>query len=173
MSLHASLTNEVHGVERHVVQRQLTDIHLLVEQRPQRHIGHHAARHQHRVAHLWKRIVGLQGLHLLQTQIERKGQAHIAHRYLHTRLLGSIGRRLPHRPVLEWWEIKQGCQQAKNNDGGGDRDGSPLDSFSHTRASCIKYFVSFLNLSFRHPGCVAKRLACAPERLESTYPMRP
>ena len=103
----AHVADEVGGVDLHVAQGELVDHDLLVEQRPELHVGHGTRDERHGVGLGFEGIVGLKGAHVFQREVEGKGEAHMAHADRHARLLRGHGRGFCHCPVLKRREIEQ------------------------------------------------------------------
>ena len=64
-----SLRYKADGVELHVVEFQSVYLHLLMEQRQQAHIYHHALHIGHSIFYLRQRIVLLQYLHAFYREV--------------------------------------------------------------------------------------------------------
>ena len=83
----AHVTDEMGGVDLHVAQGELVDHDLFVKQRPELYVGHGARDERHGVGLAFDGVVGFKGAHVLEREVEGKGETHMSHTDLHARLL--------------------------------------------------------------------------------------
>ena len=106
-SLHTGGINEVDGVDLGLLERQLVDLDSLLQQRPKTHARHHMLDVGNGVALSERRVVLLNDLHVVDTQVQGELQANMSDADLHPCLLGGIRSNLLHCPILKRREVKQ------------------------------------------------------------------
>ena len=92
--------HQIGSIHLQIIDVEAIYLHSLGKKRKQAHIHHSTLEVGYGVFLLRNGVVGLDDFHTIHAKVERKDEAYVVHRNLHTHLFGSISRDFLHRPVL-------------------------------------------------------------------------